>query len=1272
MKKIYSILMVVFFFLPFWADAAQCSSVGYTIATVNGIFSTENDARNNMEVLMYVFDQSFNGEPINFQYLYNPTHLAGLGDLADSAYQKYFENETVTDYDLIEMIKSAAIKVNTQKLLLVAHSQGNFYANSFYDSVADKAGGIPAQSLGIFAVATPASRIAGNGSWLTSDTDKVIAGLVSDVPGRKIMPPNTHIVLGPDDSTLGHDFSSIYLKYRGPEIVSAIRSSLQKLKSNEIQDRNQSCITAAPAGLVHNIEGAILLVTDPVSGFGGNLLVGSVSAIYNAGSLVVNTASNTLASVGSAVVNTLNQMPLSSTALPSVYQIVSLATAPVITTADIFPTTSKPTFQNIPAQTIQPTITSSAVADLSIVATSGATATVTSTARTIIDSPISVKDLVATNNSSSTTSANIIKNDQVVAIDLSGYQAVPLVYLATPIADSHPIPSVIGGDMGVDIQVPTTVSQNQDHSDLSSLIDNNSSTSTSDDSSTTTATSSQDDNSATSTDDQSSNVDPSLADHSDTIAPGAPIIVSPVATIFATTEIIFSGTAEASSTIFVNLGDRLRVVLSVADSAGNWSLKIDLPDGANHLDFFAEDGSGNISNVTSRDILIDTASPDISLSIAECQKTISPNSCLVMSPNLHISWNSSADDLDHFILNQNGVESVTTATSTSIVILNDSSYTVSIFAVDHTGNKSPISTKTVYVSQTPVVINELAWGGTAAHADDEWIELYNRSSQAVDLSGFTLYSKTDMSPYIQLVGIIPSRGYFLIEAKNTGETNEATESSVKNIVADLWTSFGARLSNTGEDVILSFASTTVDEIPYCYNWCGVPATRTTERFDPDSSGNDQFNWSANTAVIVNGQDANGGSIIGTPRARNSLNYMINRGQAIAANKNIVLKKSGSPYFIDGIMQKINDGGSLTIEPGVVIKFRNAWLSADGNIIANGTVADPIIFTAFTDDNYGGDLDNASATPIKGSWYGIELSNKSIGSSFVNNIFRYGGNYGQGAYTKAMLYVGKTSPVIKNSIFEYSKAYGVYLDGSNSTTTNNIFRYNSGDPYSNGLYAYQGAPIIDSNSFIQNSTGAYLISSNANIINNSFSGNSSSLWISGLLGGQLTGNSGGSSDKITLSSSLGVVGATTTIVANPLPYFIYGNVSIPVGAIVDLREGTIFKTSTLSSPSLLNVFGKLNIDTSTTSGVMFLADNPASGRSGWQGIYMNPGSSSKIKGATISNGLIGIKYISSPISLENVIFSTNTTAVSAQSSPVLKASNIIFSNNGVNKDPSNLW
>ena len=165
-KIITIVALVLLFPVGIFAQTSEvhCSPVGYSVFTINGIFTNEERASKNRDKLWEVLPPTFNNQLITIDFLHNPSHLAGLGDLVMSTYQKIFDNETVTDYDLVEMLKDASEKVKTQKLLLVAHSQGNFYANSFYDTMAGKEGGVPVESIGVYAVATPAGRVAGEGS----------------------------------------------------------------------------------------------------------------------------------------------------------------------------------------------------------------------------------------------------------------------------------------------------------------------------------------------------------------------------------------------------------------------------------------------------------------------------------------------------------------------------------------------------------------------------------------------------------------------------------------------------------------------------------------------------------------------------------------------------------------------------------------------------------------------------------------------------------------------------------------------------------------------------------------------------------------------------------------------------------------------------------------------------------------------------------------------------------------------------------------------------
>ena len=113
---------------------------------------------------------------------------------------------------------------------------------------------------------------------------------------------------------------------------------------------------------------------------------------------------------------------------------------------------------------------------------------------------------------------------------------------------------------------------------------------------------------------------------------------------------------------------------------------------------------------------------------------------------------------------------------------------------NNTASTSPTSNIVTYTPATPltVLINEVAWGGTVASIDDEWIELYNPSTTAtVDLNNWKLKS-SDNTPDITLSGSMPPNT-FLVIARNVG-TFQAQPAVIYSTI---------NLSNNGEILTLT-------------------------------------------------------------------------------------------------------------------------------------------------------------------------------------------------------------------------------------------------------------------------------------------------------------------------------------------------------------------------------------------------------------------------------------------------------------------------------------
>ncbi len=183
-----------------------------------------------------------------------------------------------------------------------------------------------------------------------------------------------------------------------------------------------------------------------------------------------------------------------------------------------------------------------------------------------------------------------------------------------------------------------------------------------------------------------------------------------------------------------------------------------------------------------------------------------------------------------------------------------------------TGTSTSTSTPTPTVSATPlqainILINEVAWAGTAASSTDEWIELYNASPQPFDLTGCTLKAE-DGSPHIKLEGIIQNEGFFLLERSD--------DTTISDITADQI--YTGNLSNAGE--ILWLYSSSGEVIDTANDdgseWpAGDDDLRTSmERHANATDG--PAAWGTNSGVITNGHDAQGNPIKGSPKKPNSV------------------------------------------------------------------------------------------------------------------------------------------------------------------------------------------------------------------------------------------------------------------------------------------------------------------------------------------------------------------------------------------------------------------
>ena len=457
--------------------------------------------------------------------------------------------------------------------------------------------------------------------------------------------------------------------------------------------------------------------------------------------------------------------------------------------------------------------------------------------------------------------------------------------------------------------------------------------------------------------------------------PSAPTILSPsnFSLPFATTTVTFTGT---SSPQFV-ISNSITSATTTANGSGDWTMSFNsLSQGTTTVNFIATNLANATSSPRTVSFAVDTVSPNISVSIPACGFSLRAASCLIPTSQTALALSSTATDISYFEVFRDDVSVGTTTNTTTTVATSNGAHTLFAVAVDLAGNRATSSVATAEISSSPLVINEIAWAGSAASPSDEWVELYNRTSETLQLSSVTLAAE-DGTPYIPLSGTIAANSYYLIERGTAGN-------AVSDVAGDLNVPF-SDLSDTGEVLSLihggaGIASTTIDATPAvsaCSGWCGGSLTNkiSMEKKNPSLSGTLASSWAGNNTYTKNGLDSAGGSWNATPKSQNSVN----------------LKTIG--YYCPPYTESYLEGGYY-VHLGQLCHYLSPGFSGvPYGYFYRGTVASSTLVNGRA--LFGGEYPDVPSSPIQGEDYFVAIfevhNNDGAFITAFRNYFETGSN-----------------------------------------------------------------------------------------------------------------------------------------------------------------------------------------------------------------------------------------------------------------------------------------
>ena len=867
--KIVTAICVLFALNPTITFASSCLDWGYTIVFINGILNEEEKARKSADALQRLLGESFRSEPLVVRLGHNQSHLAGAADLIQSIAQTY--DNPVSDFDRDTILRQIHPQVNTRKILLVGHSQGTFYANAIHRYFLEH--GMKESSIAVYNLATPASFVAGGGTYKTSTNDKVINKIRDynrTFNTARALPGNIHIPLPPgeeNDDWGGHHFSSSYLDAVPQVIIGDIAQALDRLQAIP-GTAEDGCFDPPGKTLKQKVEEVALKVGDPLA----LAIKGGTESVLDGTKVAIQNAKNNISSATHAAAKALSNFwsrltPKFSAASSQVASVGSLASPPTEPVSE----------KSLPANTASQTANHSPT--------------------------------VATPASS----ANVSRAEQILALQQQVQELQQML----------------------EKQLQQTASQPSKHTPSvpESQASNRSYTYSSAGGTGSNATPDSESDSATSTppveEEEVEGPDEPAEEETETEdIPLSLAITSPEDGAFsATTSVAFTGTTTAS--VLVTAQHGTTTATTIADIAGDWSFSLELPEGETQVALVAADGEGDTSDVITRTVTVDLTAPATPTPlVGACDHSLSTMFCLVPTASITLAWSDANDAASYAVVKNGTATSTTTATSSIETLSSNATTTFSVVAYDTAGNAATSTPIEAYSYMQPVVINEIGWAGREAASElkpeDQWIELKNVSPFVLDMTHASIVRTT--GEYIQLAGPLNA------SVDNDLLTVLPHDFAILGSGTKLIVPFDL-LSTSGEQLSIVWsgdeATTTVDITPAtetCSGWCvgavnaalGVNAEGTSDLHSPLSM--ERKSSPAEGPLTDSWQDTdsygpsmgNNTFLWGTPGAENSNGYP---DAGVVCGNEILLSADSGPgpsYSVGGeclFLTKFISGGS---------------------------------------------------------------------------------------------------------------------------------------------------------------------------------------------------------------------------------------------------------------------------------------------------------------------------------------------------------------------------